>query len=186
MMMRGAIFPKRRLGLVDFIRPLQMIKYPSVLLTTIYYAVCFGYGSILFIISSANIFAKIYHFMPYQTGLLLGIPLTVGSLLGEVFSGGLSDHISNAWAKARSGVRKPEDRLVALLPAVILLPLGIIIEGVCIEKKTHWIGVGMVIAIASFGLQVATTVVYTYTAEVSRMSSLINGVVKTDTWFAVL
>ena len=86
-------------------------------------------------------------------------------------AGGLSDRISNRRAMARSGQRrKPEDRLVGLLPAIILLPLGIIIEGVCIQQKTHWIGVGMGIGIASFGLQIATTIVYTYTAEVCPLS----------------
>lgn len=166
MAMHRTFHPHRNLRLVDFLRPLHMLKYPSVLLPTIYYAVSFGYGTILFIITSANIFAKVYHFQPYQTGLLLGVPLTVGSISGEVLSGGFSDWISNRRALKRGNMRKLEDRLLALLPAVVLLPLGVIVAGVCIQHKTHWGGVGMGTAIASFGLQVITTVIYTYTAEV--------------------
>lgn len=160
------IDPHRQLRIIDFFRPLQMLKYPSVSLPTLYYAVSFGWGSILFIISSANIFAKTYHFKPHQTGVLLGVPLTVGSLLGEMLSGAFSDWICSRRALARGGARKPEDRLFALGPAIILLPLGLIIEGVWIERMTHWSGVGMGIAIASFGLQIASTIVYTYTNEV--------------------
>ena len=166
MTMKSSLQPHRQLRITDFFRPLQMLWYPSISLPTLYYAVSFGWGSILFIISSANIFAKTYHFKPYQTGVLLGTPLTVGSLLREMLSGAFSDWICSRRALARGGARKPEDRLFALGPAIILLPLGLIIEGVCIERKTHWSGVGLGIAIASFGLQIASTVVYTYTNEV--------------------
>lgn len=163
---QGRIHPTRRLRMVDFARPLQMLKYPSVLLPSIYYSVSFGYGSILFIISSANIFGEIYKFQPFQTGLLLGIPLTIGTLLGEFVSGGFSDWIRYRIATKTRTQGKPEDRLWALLPAVVLTPAGIIIEGICIQRKTHWIGPGMGIGIASFGLQVATTIIYAYTADV--------------------
>ncbi|KAL1839601.1 hypothetical protein VTK73DRAFT_4003 [Phialemonium thermophilum] len=58
-----------------------------------------------------------------------------------------------------------------MIPATILLPLGTIVEGVCLERETHWIGVAMGIAIASTGLQIATTGVYTYTAECYKPQS---------------
>ena len=169
MTMRGRAHSTRSLKPIDFFRPIQMLMYPSVLLPTLYYSVSFGYGSILFIITSANIFLKVYKYKPYQTGVLLGVPLTVGSVVGELVAGGVSDWISEKRALTRKGVRKPEDRLLALLPAIVLLPLGISIEGVCLTHKLHAVGTGFGIAIASFGLQIATTVVYTYTAEVSSV-----------------
>ena len=168
MTFQGTMHPARRLHLVDFVRPLYMLKYPSILLPALYYSVSFGFGSILFIISSANVFAQIYKFQPYQTGLLLGLPLTIGTLLGEFVSGGFSDWIRYKIARKSGTPGKPEDRLWAILPATILLPAGIIIEGICIQQRTHWIGPAMGISIASFGLQVATTVIYAYTADVRR------------------
>ena len=171
MMMRGKIHPNRKLQMVDFVRPLQMLKYPSVLFPALYYSVSFGYSSILFIITSANLFGAVYHFQPYQTGLLLGLPLTIGTLLGELISGGFSDWVRYKRARATESVGRPEDRLLALLPALLITPVGIIIEGVCLQKKTHWIGPGMGIGIASFGLQVATTVIYAYTCEVCHSQS---------------
>ncbi|KIW74639.1 hypothetical protein Z517_11409 [Fonsecaea pedrosoi CBS 271.37] len=171
MLMQGKAHPMRRLRIIDFFRPIQMLQYPSVLLPTISYAVSFAYGSILFIITSANLFGKIYHFKPQQTGLLLGVPITVGSIIGEVMSGGFSDWVSERRAIRRGGERKPEDRLLAVLPAFILTPIGIIIEGVCLEREIHWIGVAFGIAIASVGLQISTTVVYTYTAECYKPQS---------------
>ncbi|KAL6697017.1 MFS general substrate transporter [Trichoderma pleuroticola] len=179
MLMKRRAHPTRKVRPVDFFRPFQMMMYPSVVIPTWCYALCFAYGSILFIITSANLFGKIYHFKPQQTGLLLGIPITVGSLIGELFAGGVSDWISERRALRRGGERSPEDRLLGIIPSAVLTPLGIIIEGVCLQNKTHWIGVAMGIAIASFGLQVMTTGVYTYTAECYKpqspeLGSLIN------------
>lgn len=167
LMMVGKIHPTRKLKLVDFVRPFQMLKYPSVYLPAFYYAMIFAYGSVLFIITSANLFGAVYHFQPQQTGLLLGVPITVGSVIGESVSGGFSDWIAEKRALARNGERKPEDRLLAMIPAFVLVPLGVIIEGVCLQHKTRWIGVAMGIAIASVGLQIATTPIYAYTADVS-------------------
>jgi MFS family permease len=166
MLMLGRAHPTRHLRLVDFCKPFQMLRYPSVLLPTLCYAVSFAYGSILFIISSAILFGSVYQYQPQQTGLLLGIPITVGSLIGETVSGGFSDWISERRAVSRGGERKPEDRLLAILPAVFFTPLGIIVEGVCLENMTHWIGAAFGVGLASFGLQITTTAVYTYTAEV--------------------
>lgn len=168
MFMVGRAHPTRCLRLIDFLRPFQMLKYPSVLLPALYYAVSFATGSILFILSSANLFGRIYHYEPRQTGLLLGIPITIGSLIGETVSGGFSDWISAKRALFR-GQRKPEDRLLAIVPGSVLVPLGVIIEGVCLEYATHWIGVALGIVLSSIGLQIVTTVVYTYTAEVCSL-----------------
>lgn len=159
--------PTRRLQLVDFWRPIQLLTYPDVFFPTLYYAIIFTYGSILFIISSANLFKAHYHFMPQQTGLLLGLPLTLGSLLGETIAGWVSDLISRSKAIRRGGQRVAEDRLLGMIPGAVLVPLGIIIEGVCLQQKTHWAGTAMGIGIASFGYQIVTTAVYSYTAEVS-------------------
>jgi MFS family permease len=156
----------RNLRISNFMRPFQMLKYPSVVLPSIYYAVCSGYANIIFIDTSAIVFHRLYHFRAWQTGLLLGTPLTLGSWIGEFGAGGFSDWVTERRALARGGKRMAEDRLYAMLPGVILTPLGLIVEGFCIHSKTHWIGPGLGIAIASAGLQIVTTVTYAYTAEV--------------------
>ncbi|KAK3675143.1 hypothetical protein LTR78_005077 [Recurvomyces mirabilis] len=164
----GKALPDLHLRVADFSRPLRMLFYPSVTLPMLNYSTSFGYGSILFILTSSNLFAKLYKYKAWQTGVLLGVPLTVGSVLGEFFAGYLSDLIAERRAKTRGGLWRPEDRFIAILPGFVLLPLGIIIEGVCITRHTHPIGPAMGIAVASFGLQIITTVVYAYTADCHR------------------
>jgi MFS family permease len=158
----------RELKLSNFIRPLKMLRYPSIVLPSIYYSVASGYGNIIFNLTSAFHFHYVYHFRAWQTGLLLGIPLTLGSWIGEFGAGGFSDWVTERRALSRGGKRIPEDRLYAMLPGVLLTPLGLVIEGFCLHSRTHWIGPGLGIAIASAGLQIVTTVTYAYTAEVRK------------------
>jgi hypothetical protein len=76
-------------------------------------------------------------------------------------------------ARKNDGHRKPEARLNAIWLA-LLLPVGVIIEGVCLThyKTVHWIGSAFGMGIACLGLQVATTVIYAYATDVSTSSLL--------------
>ncbi|TID15193.1 hypothetical protein E2P81_ATG08266 [Venturia nashicola] len=155
----------RRIQLVKFTRQFKMLRYPSILLPTVFYSVASGYGNMIFFVSSAILFHKVYNFRTWQVGLLLGVPLTLGSFIGEAGAGGFSDWVIRWKAKRRDGKRVAEDRLYAMLPGVVLLPLGLIVEANCLHNKTHWMGPGLGIAVAAAGLQIVTTVTYAYTAD---------------------
>jgi uncharacterized membrane protein YfcA len=60
-----------------------MVKYAAVTLPCIMYMVNLTYGSPLFAVTGSFICAKFYHFNLHQTDLFLGVPLTVGCLIGE-------------------------------------------------------------------------------------------------------
>lgn len=62
---------------------------------------------------------------------------------------------------------KPEARLQATWPGAFILPAGVIIEGVCFQYKTHYMGPIMGIGIAAFGLQILSTNIYAYMTDVS-------------------
>ena len=141
-----------------------MMKYMAVLLPSLYYMTANTYGSLLFALSGANVAAKYYNFDPGQTGLLMGVPLTIGCMIGEASAGWVSDRIINAYATRHGGYRKPEVRLY-LLPLTLLMNAGIISFGVCVQNKAPWIGLAISMAVAGVGLQVATTTIYTYTTD---------------------
>ena len=105
----------RNLHLRDLIRPFEMLKYPSVSLTFIYYIVSFSFSSILPAVTVAILFTRIYHFQSGAIGLMLGLPLLIGSMLGEIMSGPFSDWVMHRYAKRHGGKRKPEARLPASL-----------------------------------------------------------------------
>lgn len=163
-----ARLPNRKLHLRDFWRNLYMLKYLTVTIPGLYYMTAFGYGSVLFATTGSKLFKEFYHFNVYQTGLMLSIPLLIGCLIGEANAGWLTDWMVLRYAKKHNGERMPEARLDALWFG-LLVPVGVIIEGVCLShyETVSWVGAAFGMGIANLGLQAATTVTYAYTTDVS-------------------
>jgi hypothetical protein len=152
----------RNLHARDFFRPFEMLRYPSVSITCLSYAVSFAYSSVLPAVTITALFSRNYQFETGIIGLFLGLPLLIGSCIGEIFSGRFSDWVMLRYAKRHDGERKPEARLPASLAGAFFCPMGIIIYGVTLQNHAHWIGPVIGLVIASFGLQLVTTVNYTY------------------------
>jgi hypothetical protein len=160
----------RQLQARDFTRPFEMLRYVAIIIPSIFYMTCFSYGTVLFALTGASLFGELYHFDTAQTGLLLSIPLLIGCLIGEFNAGWVTDWMSNRYARGHNGERLPEARLNAIWGA-LLIPIGIIIEGVCLShsKTVTWVGSAFGMGIAGLGLQIATTVIYAYTTDVGRL-----------------
>lgn len=144
------------------------------------------YGSALFAVTGAHIAATLYHFNVAQTGLLMGVPLTVGCMVGEFSAGWVSDLIINTYAKRHGGERKPEIRL-ALLPGCLALVAGIIAYGPCVEDDKPWIALALCMGFAGFGLQTGATMVYTYATDsykpqASEIGAVINLYKSSELW----
>jgi hypothetical protein len=119
--------PGHRLTWLAFIQPFKMLKYPSVLLPTLYYSFQFGFGTIEFAVVSAFIFSTKYNFNTFQTGLALGIPLLAGCCIGELFGGKVTDFLVYLGAK-KSGKHVPESRLMAIWTGAIALPVQFLVD----------------------------------------------------------
>lgn len=173
LLFRPKHLPNRRLTLADFARPFIMLRYLCVLLPALYYMLGFSFGSVLFAATGSVVFRTFYHFDLVQTGLMLSIPLLIGSFLGEANAGWFVDWLIFKHSQRHDGQRPPEPRLDALWLA-LLLPVGTIVQGVCIShaETTSWVGNAFGMGIANFGLQVSTTVVYAYTTDVGPVPPL--------------
>jgi MFS family permease len=119
-----------------FLRPIGLLIVPQVLWATLVMAVLVGF---LVAIASnfATAFAATYHFRPYQSGLCF-IAALIGSLIGIAFGGILTDRIADFFTRRNGGIREPEMRLPAIIPSMILGPLSLVLYGVGIENKLHW------------------------------------------------
>ena len=161
----------RSLKPIDFIRPFYILKYVAIVIPGLYYMTAFGFGSVMFAATGSQLFRSLYHFDVAQTGMLLSIPLLVGCLIGELNAGWLTDWFVYRYAKSHGGRREPEPRINAVALAV-LCPIGILLDGIFLShhKTIGWVGPAFGMGIASFGLQVATTVVYSYCTDVSPAS----------------
>jgi MFS family permease len=160
---RGKVLD-RQLHMSDFLNNFKMLKYWTILIPCIYYMTANVYGSILFVLTASHITGQLYHFDTAQTGILLGVPLTIGCLIGEACTGWISDWLINRYARRHDGYRKPEARL-PLCFLGLFLPAGLIIHGVCVSKQTPWIGLAIGMVVTSIGVQAATTLAYTYCCD---------------------
>lgn len=164
--------PGRRPQIRDFTRPFEMLKFVAILIPATFYMACFGYGTVIFALTGASLFTELYGFTTAQTGLILSIPLLVGGGTGELGAGWVTDWLSNRHAQRHGGERLPEARLTAIWGA-LLIPIGLIIEGVCLSHAdtVSWVGSAFGMGIANMGLQIATTTIYAYATDVSDVMS---------------
>ena len=150
----------RRIQFRDFVGSLRMAKYAAVFFPAAWYMTANTYGSALFAVTGAQLASEVFGFELEQIGLFMGVPLTVGNLIGEALAGWVSDFIINSYAKRHDGYRKPEARLY-LIPLTTLLAIGTATYGYCIQTGKPWIDAAVVMAISGVGTQVGTTMVYT-------------------------
>jgi hypothetical protein len=162
---------RRKPSLWDITHCFYMLKYPGVLLAGLYYSIAFGAGTVLFAVTGAAAFGSIYKFDTLQVGLAIGVSTTIGSVVGEIFSGPVSDKVLYFANKRKGGQAEPEARLHATWPGAFILPAGVIIEGVCLQYQTHWMGPVTGIAIGAFGLQIVSTTTFAYLTDCYKPQS---------------
>ncbi|KAK8017760.1 hypothetical protein PG993_014086 [Apiospora rasikravindrae] len=142
----------RKLTLSSYAAPFAMMRYLSIILPALYYMTAFAYGSLLFGATGSVVFRTFYGFDTAQTGLIISIPLVLGCLFGRMqrrlvhgLAGLPRSAASRRWgAPARVAPRRALARAAG-------------------PRWHRRPGLGM--AIASFGLQVAGTVTYTYCTD---------------------
>jgi len=158
------------LRLFEFLQPILLYKYASILIPTVAYAIVFNFVSVLMTVEIPQIFIPKFGFNPQQLGLQF-LGMIVGSVLGEALAGWLSDKWMNARTKTVGGhlVRPPpEFRLWISHLGFVLVIAGLIVFGVQTEnaQSMHWNITPIIgIAIASVGNQIVTTVLVTYAVD---------------------
>ena len=162
----GRIDPKP-LRPVEFIEPLFLARYSSILIPTISYAMVFGFASVLITVEIPQLFLPKFGFNPQEIGLqFLGI--IIGSVIGEQLSGPLSDWFVNAKTRKLGHRAQPEYRLWLSYGGFLLAMIGLIVFGVRTAQapQMHWNVTPIVgIAIAAAGNQIVTTVLVTYAVD---------------------
>ncbi|KAI8137409.1 major facilitator superfamily domain-containing protein [Fennellomyces sp. T-0311] len=120
--------------LKTFTRPFTFLAKPVVLLASIPYAL--AYGFMYFIISSLpHQLGYRYHLSSSQIGLSY-LANGVGNAVGAVLSGKHTDWLLRR-KQTDGGQHDPEVRLSAMWVGIILLPIGELIYGWCIQYRIH-------------------------------------------------
>ncbi|KAH7378999.1 major facilitator superfamily domain-containing protein [Cadophora sp. MPI-SDFR-AT-0126] len=147
-------------------RPLPVLLLPPVLWST----VSFGIGIGIFVIigtTAATAFSQVYHFTVWQIGLVW-IASTVGNLLGIPFGGWFSDWVADRATTRNGGIREPEMRLPAVSVAMLAYPGSLLLYGLGMHFKTHWIVPTLGLFVFSFGSSAAIGITVVYTIDCYR------------------
>ncbi|PHH90807.1 hypothetical protein CDD83_2606 [Cordyceps sp. RAO-2017] len=148
------------------VRPFGLILLPPVLWAAMVQAATIGF----LVAVTSNVdpaFEQAYHFKPYQVGLCF-FSAVVGSLLGLPAGGRLSDKVADILTRRNGGVREPEMRLPAIMISAITSPLALILFGVGIQHRLHWICPTIGLGLLNFSITQATNVCLVYVIDAYR------------------
>lgn len=96
---------------------------------------------------------------------LISLSGFIGSVLAFYVGGRLIDIISTRLTHHRGGQRIPEYRLPAIMIPGTIGPAGILIFGLCVANRTHWIGAAFGYAMQAFGVAAISNVAVTYSLD---------------------
>ncbi|KAK2756085.1 hypothetical protein FQN54_005492 [Arachnomyces sp. PD_36] len=164
----GSDLTAKKLFWRSIARPAKLFIFsPIVSLCSFYTGVIYAYQYLLYTTFSA-VFVKQYNFSTSGVGLTF-LGSAVGSLLGLICVGLVSDRILRAKAKpnAESPTTelKPEYRLPALLPVAAIIPIGLFMYGWTTEYKVHWMAPIVGTGIFGFGCFGGIICIWTYTID---------------------
>ncbi|KAF2794387.1 MFS general substrate transporter [Melanomma pulvis-pyrius CBS 109.77] len=121
----------------SIVRPLKMLFLsPIVFLLSLYMAIVYGYLYLLFT-TFPRVFEIQYGFSVQSVGLTY-LGTGVGSFIGLLFCGAVSDRAVKILTKQNGGIAKPEYRLPTMFVGAILVPIGLFLYGWTAEKKNHF------------------------------------------------
>jgi MFS family permease len=166
----------RRLHATDFFQSFRMLKYPSILFPFWYYTWAWTFINVMPAISLATIYTELYSLSAGPIGACLGVPLIIGTVLGEFVAGRASDWLMYRLARRHDNIRKPEYRLYLSTLSAIFMPAGLVIFGCTVGRSSFYvplIGLG----VGAFGLQIASTCLYAYISDCYKPQTPESGVI---------
>ncbi|KAJ5105001.1 hypothetical protein NUU61_002348 [Penicillium alfredii] len=105
-----------------------------------------------------------YNFGAAQIGLM-GIPPFIGTSIGALACGPLSDSIVLFLAKRNGGIFEPEMRLWLCLAFTPFVPAGLLMFGIGLNNGSHWLLPAFGLGVSSFGVVPASSAALTYLTD---------------------
>ncbi|ORY01798.1 MFS general substrate transporter [Basidiobolus meristosporus CBS 931.73] len=156
-------------GFPNPFKPLYYLRYPAVILITLYPGIIFGVLFLLLTLLSET-YTDRYHLSSAQIGFCYGAE-GAGSILGTVFGGVFTDYTLRKQMKAHGGVHKPEMRLHSLWIGSILVPVGCFVYGWLLHFDTHFVLPLIGHFLFGFGMNIIIATSNTYLVDAYSESS---------------
>ncbi|KAB8416411.1 hypothetical protein FH972_024930 [Carpinus fangiana] len=150
---------RQKLSLLDTSRPFTMHKRLVTQLIFLTFPVPvyagFAYGSTLIWFNVLNATASTilggppYEFAPAIVGLTY-LAAVIGTAIGMIYTGTLSDRIVLRLSRRNKGVMEPEFRLWLFAITTLLIPFSLLLWGVGSAHGVHWFGLLVAMAMLAF------------------------------------
>ncbi|KAG9498467.1 hypothetical protein J7337_009272 [Fusarium musae] len=152
--------------LPSLVSPILMLRHPVVVWGCIMWSITFTWVIVLGTVADQIFGAPPYNLDATQVGLVIGIAPLVGSALGTLLSGWMSDLAAHYMSAFNGGLYEPEFRLVVIVPSAITMVVGAFGLGDAIEHSRSTMACCVFLALINFGVGAGCTGIVTYTNDV--------------------
>ncbi|CAG8110845.1 unnamed protein product [Penicillium salamii] len=143
---------------------LILFRIPGVFFMALVYGVMTACTTVPVTTLSSVMTLPPYNFGASQIGLM-GVPPFIGTTLGAVICGPLSDSIALSLAKRKNGIFEPEMRLWLAIAFTPLVPAGLFMFGIGLNNGTHWLLPAFGLGVSSVGVVPASSAALTYLTD---------------------
>ncbi|KAF2997883.1 hypothetical protein E8E13_003802 [Curvularia kusanoi] len=157
--------------IAGLMRPLALLRHPVAIWSCLMWSIIFTWVIILGAVADQVFAAPPYNMEPSQVGILIGVAPLIGSAIGTIFAGWMSDLVANFLSARNNGVFEPEYRLTAMIPCLIGVAVGAFGLGVAIQEGLAPIVCGVFLACLNFGVGCGCTAIVAYTNDVCMSHS---------------
>lgn len=156
---------------VVFFRPIMLYIYPPVLFASLVYGTSVVWLSVIAETITSIFSTEPYNFKTTSIGLLY-VATFVGSLLGSLVAGKVSDVVVRFICRRNGGIYEPEFRLVMIAPVMLAITIGLMGFGWSTQAHDLWIVPAIFLGVLGFGTSLASTVSITYVVDCYRKLAL--------------
>ncbi|KUJ15313.1 MFS general substrate transporter [Mollisia scopiformis] len=156
--------------LESVLRPMQILLHsPILMLTTSYMALKYGLLSLILATLTETMESTYPTVFSRGSVGLTFLSLAIGNTISLIFYSLTSDRYVIHQRKKKGDAFKPEARLVHLLAAAIILPIGFLIYGWALRYHVQYIVPLIGTAVAAFSTTLSTVPVETYVVDVYKI-----------------
>lgn len=145
--------------------PLTLAWYPGNVWASLVWMVTFTWIIVQGGVATQIWGAAPYNMTPSAVGNLVGIAPLIGSLLGCIVGGSMSDWIARTMTRRNSGVYEPEYRLTLMLPSMLLMAVGSFGLGESVRSGESALVDGVFLALINAAVGLGCTCVVAYTND---------------------
>ncbi|KGO52911.1 Major facilitator superfamily domain, general substrate transporter [Penicillium expansum] len=151
------------------VRPFVILSSSRIaVLMALYLSILFGYVSLL-VATTASVFQDVYGLSESHSGLIY-IALTIGTLSGALMCTFTLDYflIRGISRKTPDDCTTlcPENRLIPIIPAMVIFPVGLLLYGWSLHFRYHWIVPTVATVLCGFSLSSSTTPIMNYIVDI--------------------